>query len=1422
MTLIRSIAAFLILSQMAGAAQSQTPDEKSGKTGSSRNQICLNGIWDFMPIAELANQKQSGDWGKIWVPGAWTQDAWWTSCPGIEQKGKSPIWATDLSSINKAWYAKKITIPANWKGKAILLDFGRISTDAQIFINSRKIGIVNWPGGEVDITPWVVPGKTHEFKVLVLASSNKNEVLELMGTANAQISLKPSKLSSKGITGEVFLKCRPSKTYISDVFVQTSVRNKEFTLNVEFSGINRAEKVKLTASLENEQGKVEKRFEGTLFADSSQLQIKTIKWKWDTPRLWDLDQPKLYTLKLKAESSQIQDEYIQEFGFREFWIEGKDFYLNNKKINLRPTSNTPGGGNYTLTDAAIIGLRKAGYNFFEIWPQNIDERGMLQFNDIFMDRADRKGVLISAPLPPSVPYIMNTKWEFQWNEPGQKDVWETRMERELRRIRNHPSVVMWGINPNFFGHSDDQNPQVIGQRGWIKEDPGWQTNAQAAEETIETIRKYDPTRPVFNHHGAYTGDVHTLNFYLCLTPLQERIEWLSHYSQFGNMPFMAIEFGTPLENTMLRGRCPFGESIITEPFFTEYAAVYLGKEAYTKETKGYKEEIKKQFVSGQKYKSWQFNGATNKLPSFQTLESLFNRETWRAYRTWGISGGMVPWSDAHGWRRKPKAGELVNMPAFQEGQRGAYYKQVSRGDLYYFDSAYWEILPSAKSLMESNGETLAWIGGSPERFTALNHHFKAGENIEKQVILINDSRNNLSYRYNAMVVAENKPIQTFSGNGTIGYAEIIRKNLIFKIPDSISRQKVDGKIILEAVIGGKEHRDTFEFRAFKPSDTEKKKLICYDPCGKTSRMLQLLGYEVLDWAGDFTVQNVIIGREVLSGNYTLPADLKAYVSRGGHLMVMAQKPEWFEAVGFRVAKHMPRHIFKVSSNHPVLDGLDDRDFSNWNGKSTLVEEYPDYLNRKVKEGMYGVPYYGWHWGNYGALSSAAIEKPHQSGWRPILECEFDLAYSPLMEMSFGKGSVILCTLDLEDFYQTDVVAQKVTNQLIHYFETKQVNPRLKKVQYVGDKDNERLLSQMGLLFEKTQQIDSSTNLLIVGDGVSDRSNEIHHFLSNGGQVLFLPGKSGEQIEDVRFKAEKEFSGSLQIPDWEQTAGLSFSDLHFRSTIDYPVIEKGCEMAANGLLGRKVIGKGLAIFCQLNPRSLLADSLTYFRQTRWRQTRALSQILSNMGASFESDEMIFRLPKPDEGIRLEGEWKAKLIEKMPVTLSVVGGNEDKGISEQANSYIGFNADEQSMQVVRIPQEMERFGQEWTDANGEAVFRKSIDIPVEFAGNDLELDLGVIDDFDETFFNGHLIGKVDKSFEEYWGCERKYRIPANLVKPGKNVIAVRVFDRYGSGGLLGSEKPMVLRIFQQPTGPGFYHADYRSDFKLGDDPYRYFRW
>jgi hypothetical protein len=129
--------------------------------------------------------------------------------------------------------------------------------------------------------------------------------------------------------------------------------------------------------------------------------------------------------------------------------------------------------------------------------------------------------------------------------------------------------------------------------------------------------------------------------------------------------------------------------------------------------------------------------------------------------------------------------------------------------------------------------------------------------------------------------------------------------------------------------------------------------------------------------------------------------------------------------------------------------------------------------------------------------------------------------------------------------------------------------------------------------------------------------------------------------------------------------------------------------------------------------------------------------------------------------------------------------------------------------------------WAELDGEIVYRKTIDVPAALVGKELQLILGLIDDYDEVFINGISVGKTGVEMEPVWSYNRTYTVPPGVVKAGKNVMAIRIWDTYGGGGLMNGTKARELKPANQKV-QGLYHSDYIDDFAMGDDPFRYFRW
>lgn len=101
------------------------------------------------------------------------------------------------------------------------------------------------------------------------------------------------------------------------------------------------------------------------------------------------------------------------------------------------------------------------------------------------------------------------------------------------------------------------------------------------------------------------------------------------------------------------------------------------------------------------------------------------------------------------------------------------------------------------------------------------------------------------------------------------------------------------------------------------------------------------------------------------------------------------------------------------------------------------------------------------------------------------------------------------------------------------------------------------------------------------------------------------------------------------------------------------------------------------------------------------------------------------------------------------------------------------------------------------NGVVWFRKEVEIPAEWEGQDLLLRLAPCDKCDITYFNNVRVGGIGRENPNAWCTPRVYTVPAALVKAGqRNVIAVRIFSYVYAGGFIGSPAEMELSVPKTP--------------------------
>ena len=109
------------------------------------------------------------------------------------------------------------------------------------------------------------------------------------------------------------------------------------------------------------------------------------------------------------------------------------------------------------------------------------------------------------------------------------------------------------------------------------------------------------------------------------------------------------------------------------------------------------------------------------------------------------------------------------------------------------------------------------------------------------------------------------------------------------------------------------------------------------------------------------------------------------------------------------------------------------------------------------------------------------------------------------------------------------------------------------------------------------------------------------------------------------------------------------------------------------------------------------------------------------------------------------------------------------------------------TVTVPANLSSYG---IDRNGVFWLRKTVNIPEELAGKDLDLSLSTIDDCDEVFFNGEKVGATGIDTPQYWSVLRHYPVPGRLVRAGANTVAVRVIDHAFDGGIGDNARNLYL--------------------------------
>jgi len=335
----------------------------------------LNGLWDYTITGKGENKPKNYD-GEILVPFAIE-----SSLSGVKKR---------ISKEQELWYHKNFQIPKKWKKKEIILHFGAVDWESELWINEKKVGIHK--GGydpfSFNITPYLKKGKNQKIELRVWDPTDEGfqprgkQVKNPRGIWYTPVS---------GIWQTVWIEPLNSK-HISKLYTTTNIDIPSVTIKT-FTSYNS----------ENDFLELTIRDSDKIISKIQQKFDSEIKIAINQPKLWTPENPFLYDLEINLISKgKIIDVVKTYFGMRKISIRKdingtKRLHLNNKQYFQFGTLDQgwwPDGLYTAPSDDAlkfdIIKTKEYGFNMIRKhvkveparWYYHADRIGMLVWQDM--------------------------------------------------------------------------------------------------------------------------------------------------------------------------------------------------------------------------------------------------------------------------------------------------------------------------------------------------------------------------------------------------------------------------------------------------------------------------------------------------------------------------------------------------------------------------------------------------------------------------------------------------------------------------------------------------------------------------------------------------------------------------------------------------------------------------------------------------------------------------------------------------------------------------------------------------------------------------------------------------------------------------------------------------------------------------------
>jgi beta-galactosidase/beta-glucuronidase len=387
----------------------------------------LNGQWDYA-ILPKGSIPETGFAGKITVPFAVE-----SYLSGVEKT---------VGSENELWYERSFDLALDRKGKRVLLHFGAVDWEAEVWVNDVSVG--KHQGGfdsfSFDITPHLAKSKTQRIRVRVWDPSDSGpqprgkQVKEPRGIWYTPVT---------GIWQTVWLETVP-ESYISSVYSMTDWENGVQAFYPEI--VNPAQGQEVEVSLLDE---------GKLVASFKAQPNKPAPIRIQNPKTWSPDSPFLYEVSIKLFSGKKLIEEVKSYAaYRDIRMakasDGHQrMFLNGKPLfQYGPLDQGwwPDGLYTAPTDEALLfdieKTKEMGFNMIRKHVKVEPAR--------WYYHADKVGILVWQDMPSG---DMGNRWEVR---PGviregmnkertaeSEEIFKKEWTEIMNEFRFFPSIVVW-------------------------------------------------------------------------------------------------------------------------------------------------------------------------------------------------------------------------------------------------------------------------------------------------------------------------------------------------------------------------------------------------------------------------------------------------------------------------------------------------------------------------------------------------------------------------------------------------------------------------------------------------------------------------------------------------------------------------------------------------------------------------------------------------------------------------------------------------------------------------------------------------------------------------------------------------------------------------------------------------------------------